>query len=101
MSGVGFDDTGYSERIFALQSRIRELGRALAAVELDVVIERGTLAPTRTAHTVRLRCGPDEVAVVLSREEFLNEFELFERAALPRLRSAIGRLKPGCVAAPF
>ena len=91
------EELGYGERIAALQSRIRDL----AAAPLDVLIERGAPAPTRTAHTVRLRCGMREAAVVLSREEFLDEFGLFERAALPRLRSAIASLTANSAAAPL
>jgi hypothetical protein len=85
---------GYAERIRDIQSRVEDLGRELADGQLDVVVERGVMTPTRTSHTVKLFNGASTIAVVLTREEFLDEFGLFDRAAVPRLRTAISKLKP-------
>ena len=84
---------GYEERIRDIQSRVEDLGREIVQSRLDVVIERGLMTPTRTSHTVKLFNGDDTIAVVLSREEFLDEFGLFDRAAVPRLRTAIAKLR--------
>ena len=92
MDTVTDHDMRYEDRIHAIVARIQDMGRALAIADLDVVVERGAKAPTRTAHTVRLCHGTQETILLLSREEFFNEFDLFDRAAVPRLRAAIGRL---------
>ena len=87
------DGAAYEDRIRDIQLRVEDLGRDLADAQLNVLIERGLMTPTRTSHTVKLFNGADSIAVVLTREEFLDEFGLFDRAAVPRLRSAILKLK--------
>jgi len=82
----------YEERLRDIQSRVEDLSREVAQSRLGVVIERGLMTPTRTSHTVKLFNGNNSIAVVLTREEFLDEFGLFDRAAVPRLRSAIAKL---------
>jgi hypothetical protein len=83
----------YEDRLRDIQSRVEDLGREIAQSRLGVVIERGLMTPTRTSHTVKLFNGNNSIAVVLTREEFLDEFGLFDRAAVPRLRTAIAKLR--------
>jgi len=83
----------YEERLRDIRSRVEDLGREIVDSSLGVVIERGLMTPTRTSHTVKLFNGSNSIAVVLTREEFLDEFGLFDRAAVPRLRSAIAKLR--------
>jgi hypothetical protein len=92
MKAGGPAGSGYEERICEIRSRVQALGRELAATRLEVQVERGLMTPTRTSHTVRLFNGASAISVVLSREEFLDEFGLFDRAAVPRLRTAIQEL---------
>jgi len=89
----GPEGLDYEERIRDIQSRVEDLGREIADSRLGVVIERGLMTPTRTSHTVKLFNGDNSIAVVLTREEFLDEFGLFDRAAVPRLRTAIAKLR--------
>ena len=88
-NGVAYDD-----RIRDIELRVERLGRELAAAAFEVKVERGTMTPTRTAHAVRLFNKDASVAVILTREEFLDDFGLFERTAVPKLRTAIATLKP-------
>ena len=83
----------YEDRIRDIQLRVEGLGRDLADAQLGVLIERGLMTPTRTSHTVKLFNGADSIVVVLTREEFFDEFGLFDSAAVPRLRNAILKLK--------
>jgi len=87
------EGVGYEERIRDIQARVEDLGREVDDSRLGVVIERGLMTPTRTSHTVKLFNGSNSIAVVLTREEFLDEFGLFDRAAVPRLRTAIAKLR--------
>ena len=87
------EGVGYEERIRDIQARVEDLGREVDDSRLGVVIERGLMTPTRTSHTVKLFNGDNSIAVVLTREEFLDEFGLFDRAAVPRLRTAIAKLR--------
>jgi hypothetical protein len=89
------DPVVYEDRIRDIQQRVQALGREMAGAQLDVQIERGLMTPTRTSHTVKLLNGSASAAVIISREEFLDEFGLFDRAAVPRLRTAILKLKIG------
>ena len=81
----------YEKRVAAVTERAYELCRESGRFDLDIAIDSSSVAPVRTAHTVKLVGGESEQAVVLSKEEFLDEFDLFERAAVPRLRAAIER----------
>ena len=92
MKAGGPGGGGYEERIGEIRARVEMLGRELAATRLDIEVERGLMTPTRTSHTVRLFNGASAISVILSREEFLDEFGLFDRAAVPRLRKAIREL---------
>jgi len=51
------------------------------------------MALIRTSHTVKMTGRAGEETVVLTKEEFLNEYDLFERNAAPRLRAAVERLR--------
>jgi len=84
---------GYVERIVAIRSWVHELARELARLDLSVDIDAEGPAFIRTSHTVRIRSEAGEEAVVLTKEEFWNEFDLFERSAVPRLRAALERLQ--------
>lgn len=81
--------SSYEQRVAAVTQRAHELCREFGRLDLDVAIDSISMAPVRTAHTVKLVRNNSEQAVVLSKEEFLNEFDLFERAAVPKLRAAI------------
>jgi len=85
----------YGQRVVAIQSWARELGRAIGQDDFFIEIDGEMLAFIRTSHTVRIRGDAGEEAVVLSKEEFWNEYDLFERSAAPRLRAAIERLSLG------
>lgn len=85
----------YGQRVVAIQSWARELGRAVADADFSIEIDGEMLAFIRTSHTVRIRGDAGEEAVVLSKEEFWNEYDLFERTAAPRLRAAMERLRLG------
>jgi len=84
----------YVQRLVAIRSWVQELARGFAHVDLSVEIDGEEPALVRTSHTVRVRSAVGEEAVVLTKEEFWNEFELFERSAVPRLQAALKRLQP-------
>jgi len=79
----------YEQRVAAVTQRAHELCRESGRLDLEVAVDSISMAPVRTAHTVKLVRNDSEQAVVLSKEEFLNEFDLFERAGVPKLRAAI------------
>ena len=84
----------YVQRLVAIRTWVQELARDFAHVDLSVEIDGEEPALIRTSHTVRVRSAAGEEAVVLTKEEFWNEFELFERSAVPRLQAALKRLQP-------
>jgi len=79
----------YEQRVTAITERAHEICREVGRSDLQVAIDSSSVAPVRTAHTVKLVRDDDEKAVVLSKEEFHDEFDLFERAGVPKLRAAI------------
>jgi len=85
--------SGYADRVLAITSWACELGRQIAHDALTVEIDNGPMALVRTSHTVKMTGSAGEETVVLTKEEFLNEYDLFERNAAPRLRAAIERLR--------
>jgi len=85
---------GYVQRLVAIRSWIREVAQDLAHADLSVEIDGEEPTLIRTSHTVRVRSAAGEEAVVLTKEEFWNEFDLFERSAAPRLQAALKRLQP-------
>ncbi len=66
----------------------RRAGRFGVRVEIDSISQR----LVRTCHTVRIRNGMAVREVILSREEFFDEFGLFGRSAMPRLEEALRTL---------
>jgi len=85
--------TEYADRVLAIRSWLQELGRQIARVDLSIEIDGASQAFIRTSHTVAIRDGGAEQAVVLTKEEFWNEYDLFERSAAPKLRAAIEGLR--------
>ena len=79
----------YEQRVAAITARAREICREFGRLDLEIAIDSSSAAPVRTAHTVKFACDDNEQAVVLSKEEFLDEYDLFERAAVPKLRAVI------------
>jgi hypothetical protein len=84
----------YVQRLVAIRSWVQEVARVLAHAELSVEIDVEEPALIRTSHTVRVCSAAGEEAVVLTKEEFWNEFDLFERSAAPKLEAALRRLQP-------
>jgi hypothetical protein len=84
---------GYADRVGEISSWVSNLGRDVACGALAVEIDSESMALVRTSHTVKIATQSGEEAVVLTKEEFLNEYGLFERNAAPRLRAAVERLK--------
>lgn len=77
------------ERIVTCVAGItRRVGRFGVQVEVDSISQQ----PVRTCHTVRIRNGMAVREVILSREEFFDEFGLFRRSAMPRLEEALRTL---------
>jgi len=87
------DGTSYEQRVTAITKRAHQICQEFGHFDLQIAIDSSSATPVRTAHTLRLVHDDDEQAVVLSKEEFLNEFGLFERAAVPKLRAAIEKLR--------
>jgi len=83
----------YVLRLVTIRSWIEEVARDLAHSEFSVEIDGEGPALIRTSHTVRVRSAAGEEAVVLTKEEFWDEFDLFERSAAPKLQAAIRRLQ--------
>jgi len=83
----------YVERLLAIRSWVHELAQDLARSDLSVEIDAEGPAFIRTSHMIRIRSDAGEQALVLTKEEFWNEFDLFERNAVPRLREAIEKLR--------
>ena len=79
----------YEQRVTAITLRALQICQEFGHVDLQIAIDSSSATPVRTAHTLKLVRNDDEQAIVLSKEEFLNEFGLFERAAVPKLRAAI------------
>lgn len=84
----------YVQRLVAIRSWIEEVARDQAHADFSIEIDGEEPALIRTSHTVRVRSAAGEEAVVLTKEEFWNEFDLFERSAAPRLQAALKRLQP-------
>lgn len=84
--------TEYANRVVAIRSWVQELIRQISSVDLFIEIDDESPTLLRTSHTVSIRGAPGQETVVLTKEEFWNEYELFERSAAPRLRAAIERL---------
>ncbi len=82
----------YVQRLVAIQTWVQEVARDLAHADLSVEIDGEEPVLIRTSHTVRVRSAVGEEAIVLTQEEFWNEFDLFERSAAPRLQAALKRL---------
>ncbi len=77
------------ERIVMSVAEItRRTGRFGVQVEVDSISQQ----PVRTCHTVRIRNGMAVREVILSKEEFFDEFGLFRRSAMPRLDEALRTL---------
>ncbi len=85
--------TGYAGRVVAIRSWVCELARQIALDALTIEIDSEPMALIRTSHTVKMTGRAGEETVVLTKEEFLNEYDLFERNAAPRLRAAVERLR--------
>lgn len=83
------DSGSYEQRVTAITARAHQICQDFGRFDLQIAIDSSSAIPVRTAHTLRLVRDDNEQAVVLSKEEFLNEFDLFERAAVPKLRAAI------------
>jgi hypothetical protein len=92
MQAIEAQRDAYGRRVLAIGSWVRELGRQIARLDLSVEIDAEVLAFIRTSHTVTIRGEGGEQAVLLTKEEFWNEYQLFERSAAPRLRAAVERM---------
>ncbi len=86
----GYDE--YRDAVERIATSVAEItrraGRFGVRVEVDSISQR----PVRTCHTVRIRNGMAVREVILSREEFFDEFGLFRRSAVPRLEEALRTL---------
>jgi len=87
------DSASYEQRVAAITERTHQICQEIGRLDLQIAIDSSSAAPVRTAHTLKLVRDDSEQAVVLSKEEFLNEFGLFERAAVPTLRAAIEKFR--------
>lgn len=83
------DCASYEQRVTAITERAHQICQEFGRFDLQIAIDSSSAIPVRTAHTLKLVRHDSEQAVVLSKEEFLNEFDLFERTAVPKLRAAI------------
>lgn len=84
----------YVQRLITIRSWIEEVAQEFAHADLSIEIDGEEPGLIRTSHTVRVRSAVGEEAVVLTKEEFWNEFDLFERSAAPRLQAVLKRLQP-------
>jgi len=90
----------YVARLMAIRSWVQELAQTLGRTDLSVEIDGEEPPLIRTSHLVRVRSTAGEETVVLTKEEFWNEFDLFQRSAAPRLQDALKRLHQDWAACP-
>lgn len=70
-----------ADRVVAVGSCVQELVQQIASVDFSIKIDGESLALLRTSHTVTIRGDAGEEAVVRTKEEFWNAYDLFERSA--------------------
>lgn len=70
-----------ADRVVAVGSCVQDLVQQIASVDFSIKIDGESLALLRTSHTVTIRGDAGEEAVVRTKEEFWNAYDLFERSA--------------------
>jgi hypothetical protein len=89
MYGTNSTLSTYVQRVGAIRSRVQELGREIAIANLDIRIDSELLILPRTSHSVTIASGACTQSVMMTKEEFFDEYCMFEVRATPKLRAAI------------
>jgi hypothetical protein len=93
MYWIESERVGYAGRVGQIRAWLTELGRQTVRTSLTIEIDGESMSSIRTSHSVKIISAHGEETVVLTKEEFLDDYGLFELSAAPKLRAAIERLK--------
>ncbi len=82
----------YCDAVERIRMSVSEITRQAGRFGVQVEVDSISQWPVRTCHIVRIRRGVTVREVILSKEEFFDEFGLFRRCAMPRLDEALRTL---------